>query len=339
MHSCRTIFQSRPGVVIGAAFAGTLILSLGSAGAADKEPAAKIVDVQANARMAPPASDRRAGEESHPGMVGKLEADLAELLASSRAAAGERLNVIYVIKSPDGATGRGAADERLDALEERIAAASEPMTARLRQAGQRIVYRARYANVIVAEAPVAGIRAMEAYDDVEGIYVERVNKPRLSVSNVVTQASIVNDLGIRGSGVRVGVVEPDRIANHVNLPSSRRTLCRPSASSEVERHKTEVAGVIQSTHATYRGMAPLVEIVDGIGADFSDAEMMRATDCLIGQGAVAVNMSFGIDTDGRFDGFARYVDQTVYNTGCTIIVASATTAPCASAAQRSLSTR
>jgi hypothetical protein len=271
-------------------------------------------------RLAPGASDARPREQANPGMVGKLERDLAELLAS-RAAAGDRLNVIYVLRSADGATERGPEGERLDTLEARVAQASERTTARLRQTGHRIIYRARYANVIVAAAPVPGIRAMEADDSVEGIYLERVNEPRLNVSNVVTQANLVFNLGIRGSGVRVGVVEPDRIANHLNLPGDQRILCRPTSSSFVSGHKTNVAGVIQSTNSTNRGMAPLITIVDGIGANFSDAEMMAATDCVIGQGAVAINMSFGLNTDGFFNGLARYVDQTVYNTGRTIVVA------------------
>jgi Subtilase family len=322
MQHCRTAFEKRlfAGLTGALACAGSLMLSLGSVGAAEDQPSAKIVDAHGDVRTAPGASGSWAAEQADTGMVGKLERELAELLVSPRAAVGDRLNVIYVLKSQAGATERGVGDERLDALEASIAAASEPMMARLSQTGHDIIYRARYANVIVAAAPASGIRAMEAYDNVEGIYLERVNEPRLSVSHVVTQAGIVNGLGIRGSDIRVGVVEPDRIANHDNLPGSRRILCRRSTSRAVSRHKTNVAGVIQSTNGTYRGMAPLIEIVDGIGADFSDAEMMAATDCVIRRGAVAVNMSFGVDTDGVFNGLARYVDETVYNTGRTIIV-------------------
>ena len=225
--------------------------------------------------------------------------------------------MIYVTKAA-AAAGRG---ERLRALRTGIAAANERVAARLRLSGHRIVYSARYANVVVAAAPVAGIRAMAADDDVEGIYLERVNRARLNVSNVVTQANIVYGLGIRGSGVRVGVVEQGRIAAHANLPASRRILCRPGSSSLINDHKTMTAGVIQSTKAANRGMAPSITIVDGIGANLSDAEMMAATDCVIAQGAVAINISFGVDTDGFFDGFARYVDQTAHNTGRTFVVA------------------
>ena len=305
------------GTAAALAFAGSLMLP--AAAAAADESGAKTVDARGNVRAASAASGARAAARADSGMVGKLERELADLLASPRAAAaGDAINVIYVMKATPGATGRSAG---MGALRARVAAANEGVAARLRQAGHRIIYRARYANVIVAAAPVAGIRAMRADDDVEGIYLERVNQARLNVSNVVTQANIVYNLGTRGSGVRVGVVEPNRIASHVNLPASRRILCRPGSSSLINGHKTNVAGVIQSTNGTNRGMAPLITLVDGIGANFSDAEMMAATDCVIGQGAVAINMSFGVDTDGFFDGFARYVDATAHNSGRTIVVA------------------
>jgi subtilisin family serine protease len=68
-------------------------------------------------------------------------------------------------------------------------------------------------------------------------------------------------------------------------------------------------------------MAPGITIVDGRGTSFSDAAMMAATDCVIENGAVAVNMSFGSETNGNFNAFARFVDRTVYNTGRSIVVA------------------
>ena len=79
--------------------------------------------------------------------------------------------------------------------------------------------------------------------------------------------------------------------DHGNLPAARRILCRPTASSSVSGHKTNVAGVIQSNNAANTGVAPNITLVDGIGADFSDAEMMAATDCVVSQNATAINMT------------------------------------------------
>jgi hypothetical protein len=289
------------------ALAGALILGAGATGAAAEERGAKVVDAHGNVRVAAGASGTPAAEQADPGMVGKLERELAELLPS-RAATGDQLRVIYVLRSADGAPERGAQGDRLEALEASVAQASAPVAARLSQTGHQIIYRARYANIIVAAAPASGIRAMERDADVEGIYLERVSEPRLNVSDVVVQANLVFNRGIRGAGIRAGVVEAGRIGSHINLPGGQRILCRPAATSMVSGHKTQVAGVIQSNNGTFRGMAPAITLVDGIGANFGDAEMMAATDCVIAQGTVAVNMSFGVDTNGFFNGLARYVD-------------------------------
>jgi hypothetical protein len=83
------------------------------------------------------------------------------------------------------------------------------------------------------------------------------------LSNVVVQANLVFNRRIRGAGIRAGVVEAGRIGSHINLPGGQRILCSPTATSIVSEHKTQVAGVIQSNNATFRGMAPAITIVDG----------------------------------------------------------------------------
>jgi subtilisin family serine protease len=49
--------------------------------------------------------------------------------------------------------------------------------------------------------------------------------------------------------------------------------------------------------------------------------MIAATDCVVARGAVVVNMSFGLDTDGAWNGFAEYVDRLVHATGVTVVAA------------------
>lgn len=258
------------------------------------------------------------------GFVGKLEAELAD-----RTARGEPgpIRVVFWLRGAmaeplrdDGVTS-AAYEARLGTIRAQVAAIQQPLVGQLQASGQQVIYRAQYAPFVVAAATVAGIKAAEARADVQRVYLERTHSPRLNVSRVVVQASIVNSRGFTGVGERVAVVEAGRIGSNANLPSSQRILCRPGASNSVSGHKTNVAGVIQSTHASTRGMAPNITIVDAIGANFSDAEMMAATDCAIAQGATAINMSFGSETNGVFDAFARFADKTVRNTGRTIAVA------------------
>jgi subtilisin family serine protease len=259
------------------------------------------------------------------GFVGKLESELAGRVA--RGDDTSPINTVYWLSGAVAEPLRGDTvtpekyEARLAGIRAQIAALQKPVADQLRASGQRILYQAQYAPVVVAASTGYRIRAMEARADVERVYLERTHRPRLNVSRVVVQANLVNGRGFTGVGERVAIVEVGRIASHPNLPAARRLLCRPGASGAVSDHKTGVAGVIQSTNASRRGMAPGITLVDAIGADFSDAQMMAATDCAISQGATAINMSFGSETNGVFDAFARFVDSTVYRTGRTIVVA------------------
>lgn len=68
-------------------------------------------------------------------------------------------------------------------------------------------------------------------------------------------------------------------------------------------------------------MAPNISIVDGIvDDDGSDAGFMATIECVINT-ASATNISYGSDTNGSFDDLARYMDDIIYNTGATIVVA------------------
>ncbi|MGH8606600.1 MAG: S8 family peptidase [Gammaproteobacteria bacterium] len=277
--------------------------------------------------VSPEAVQEAVEELSQGGFVGKQETELAERLSAQRDAGLIKAVLSLRGRGPTNPVLRqeGLTDEeraaQLAAVRDQMAAIQAPVVDQLAASGQRVVYRAEYAPMVVVEADASAIRAMESRDDVECIYLERVHKPRLNISNVVVQATTVHRRGINGTGVRVGVVESGMIGTHPDLPPSQRILCRPEATTTVSDHKTYVAGVIQSSNAVNTGMAPNSTIVDGIGADFGDAEMMAATDCVIGRGATAINMSFGSETNGVFDAFARFVDATAGNTGRTIVVA------------------
>lgn len=295
----------------------------------------KVADPQGNVhgvtldasgnRVSDTAVERALAEVDERGFVGKLEKELAEALATRD---GQPLNVVYWLA--DDATDlpireetetESAREARFAAIRAHVAAVQQPVLARLAETGHQVIYQAEYAPVVVASGSGQAIRAMEAAPGVSRVYLERVHEPRLNISKFVVQATTVHGRGIRGAAERVGIVEAGRVGAHPNLPAARRILCRPTASSTVSGHKTNAAGVIQSNNATNTGVSPNITLVDGIGADFSDAEMMAATDCVITQNATAINMSFGSETNGVFDAFARYVDTVSYNTGRTIVVA------------------
>ena len=270
------------------------------------------------------ALDKAVQAIDNKGFVGKLEADLAKRLSQR---ADSPINVIIFLKDSAAAPLRGNVKSRtqqqanLNTLRTRNAEIQRAVVNQLKANGQRVLHQSAYAPVVAASVIPSQIQALAARSDVSRVYLERVGKPRLNVSRVVVQANTVNDRGLTGSGQRVAVVEAGKIGTHPNLPPSQRLLCRPNATTYVSYHKTQVAGVIQSTDSTNRGIAPGITVIDGIGADFSDSEMIAATDCVISQGASAINMSFGNETNGVFDAFARYVDKVTYQTGVTISVA------------------
>jgi hypothetical protein len=291
------------------------------------DPEGKIHEVNLDALGNPVSREeveRAVQELNHRSFVGKLEAELADLVARH---ANRPINVVFWLK---GMTPRPLRSDRMtpaedeadrQAIRAQTAAIERPLVNQLRGMGQRVIYQAHYAPAVVVRATPSAIRAMAARSDVERVYLERTHSPRLNVSPLVVQADLVNVRGITGVGRKVAVVEVNRIGTHPNLPEDQRVLCRPEASRLVSGHKTAVAGVIQSADTTFPGMAAFITIVDGIGANFSDAEMMAATDCVIAAGADTVNMSFGRETNGIFDAFARYVDGTVYLARRTIVVA------------------
>jgi hypothetical protein len=275
-------------------------------------------------RISQSALDQAVQTINNRGFVGKVEAELANFLTQS---SDSTINVVVQLKGAKVASVRGNErsneqdDAKLNTIRSLNAAIQQPIVNQLKTKNRQVIYQSAYGPVVVAAVTPEEIKNIAARDDVERIYLERVAKPRLNVSRVVVQANIVNSRSIAGGGRRVGVVEAQRIGNHPNLPAAQRILCRPEVTTAISSHKTQVAGVIQSTDATNRGIAPAITIIDGIGANFSTSEMIAATDCVIKNGVTAVNMSFGSETNGVFDAFARYVDQVVYNTGRTISVA------------------
>lgn len=258
------------------------------------------------------------------GFVGKVEAELANLLTQR---SNFTINVVVYLKGATIPSVRGSEQTReqddvnLNTIRFQNAAIQQRVVNHLKSNNLRVLYQAAYASVVAAAVTPEEIKNIAARSDVERIYLDRVAEPRLNVSRIVVQANTVNSRGFTGGGQRVGIVEAGRIGNHPNLPAAQRILCRPGATTAISAHKTQVAGAIQSTDATHRGIAPAITIIDGIGANFSNSEMIAATDCVINNGATAINMSFGSDTNGVFDAFARYVDQVVYKTGRTISVA------------------
>ena len=267
---------------------------------------------------------RRANER---GFHGKFEAELQALLKGKP---DSPVRFVCLLEVPADSPRRGPGvteqeyENHLQLLASQISSRTAPVWDKVRALGGTVHYTSDHVPFGVCEGNPKLIREIAKDRRVKRIYLERVHQERLNVSRIVVQANTVNALGLTGVGRTVGVVESGRIAAHVNLPAGQRITCTPtffSLFAGVSGHKTNVAGVIQSTNGVSRGLAPGITVVDGVGANFSDAEMTAATDCVIANGASAINMSFGTETNGTFGAFARFVDAKVYQTGRTIVPA------------------
>lgn len=201
-----------------------------------------------------------------------------------------------------------------------------------RARGWTVVYQSQDAPVVVLQVPNGQLQSLEARGDVETIYLGREYRSELNVSTAAMdakgtmEAPKVWERGFTGSGVQVAVVETGAIYfDHANLANG--TYCNPDTIAlypEQNKHATGVAGVIASTHPTYKGVAhggpPLL---NGNLKDGSDAELMRCTEWAINQGAKVLNFSFGDPTTSPYFGPSdRYVDYIIRNRAVTIVKAA-----------------
>jgi hypothetical protein len=115
------------------------------------------------------------------------------------------------------------------------------------------------------------------------------------------------------------VVEGDAIYyGHANLADG--SYCNALTDSAIDFHATGVAGVIASTHATYRGVAyGAPAVLSGNARSYGDADIIACTEWAINQGARVVNYSFGVNSTSSMVGLDRYVDYVVRNLAVTMV--------------------
>lgn len=196
--------------------------------------------------------------------------------------------------------------------------------------GWTVLYWAQDAPVVVLRVPNDQLPVLEARDDVDALYLGRRYRPELNISASAIDANKVWARGFIGTGVKVAVVEvPDTpTATGAGIYFGHSYLadgiyCNPSASPLVGVHATEVAGIIASTNATYRGIAYGAPALLSANTNGTDADIIKCTEWAIDQGATVLNYSFGFDSgSNQLAGLDRYVDYIIRNRSVTIIKSS-----------------
>lgn len=265
------------------------------------------------------------------GFRGKQEKALADRVAGRPAT--ELTTVVVWVRLPGppprlerpGASGAGPAVS-VEAYREFHRNATHGLVEQARAQGWTVVYQSQEAPVMVLEVPAGQLKALEARGDVDAIYLGRQYRPELDFSAAAIGVKGTDKLwarGLTGTNVKVAVVEPGSIYfGHSYLANG--TYCNPPDLAPVSSHPTGVAGIIASTHATYRGIAHGVPpLLNGNLVNGSDSDLMKCTDWAVSQGAKVLNFSFGDATETTqspyFAGSDRYVDYIVRNRAVTIV--------------------
>lgn len=271
------------------------------------------------------------GARRQAGFRGKLEKQLADKVAGSPAT--ELTTVVVWVRLPGppprlerpGASGAGPTVSA-EAYREFHRNATHGLVEQARARGWTVVYQAQDAPAVVLEVPNGEIQTLEARGDIDAIYLGRQYSPELDVSAAaidVKGTGKVWSRGLTGTGVQIATVEGGTVYfGHSYLADG--SYCNPVtavADTDPNRHATGVAGVIASTHSTYRGIAyGAPALLNGNLANGTDAELMRCTEWAVGQGAKVINYSFGdVTIDPYFAPSDRYVDYIIRNRAVTIV--------------------
>lgn len=247
-------------------------------------------------------------------IYGKLTKELHEELLSKNNA--DKTNVgIWLSGGTDVEQNKGEKDSI--AKHEAIEA---PIIAEIKKKG-KIRYASQYAPLIYAELSKKAIEELEARGDVEVIDKEGIAKPEINSSVPTIRANLVWPYGITGYGVKVAVVEDDGIA--FANPYIKDGIYYKPLTPNIDFHATAVAGVIESTHSTYKGVAPGVDLLSANSLDYYESSLIAASDWALSKGANILSLSWGIESDGRLHVMDKYYDYVVPRWPYPTIVKSA----------------
>ncbi|HMO91373.1 MAG TPA: S8 family peptidase [Pirellulaceae bacterium] len=162
------------------------------------------------------------------------------------------------------------------------------------------------------------ISEIAADKDVMEVYLDSINIPELNISRRVMGADIVNNRGITGTGVRVGVIE---VGGRVNINNPFLAgITQQNTYTSLHAHAAGVVGVIASRHSTHRGIAPFSQLYIGGSSGGWDSELQQSMTWARTWGARVLNNSWGTDNTSRVpNAMARYLDTLVFSHNLTVV--------------------
>ena len=281
---------------------------------------------------------------------GRLDPELWEYLRS--APPEEPVDVFIWVNEPEGADedppepGENASDEAWaafdEALEAQLAAgaqaATAPVVARLVQLGMDLHPEADpYAPIIDAALTPDALNQVAQWPEVNVVYAAYQDyQPLLAISRKDVQADVVEGLGFNGNGIKVAVVDIGGKIASTN-PNLTGVVQSATPGSCLSDHTAGVAGIIRSTHAVTRGVAPGAQLwIGGYcgGGTITPTpaptklakELKKRSNAAVKWKADAINLSWGAPpapTDtGKPDGLVAYYDRVALRLRRTVVVAA-----------------
>ncbi len=283
----------------------------------------KVADIDA-------VKEAEAAEKSK--RYGKLDPDLAERVSTLRS--DEKVVVWIWLTEPsmDRSRFQGNLSEEqyqdLLSLQRATYAAHEaPVIDFLKAQDSTVVYACQYAPVVFAEVSRETIQDLSKRSDVVSMDITRSYEPALNSAAPTVRADVVWGRGKTGTGIKVAIVEvPRRGTENSRIQFSNPYLLDGSSyrpDLPVSDHATEVAGVVASTHSTYKGISYGVPALLSANANTGyDSSIVPATEWAITQGAKVLSYSFGIDTSRILKDTDQYLDHVVWSNHLTVVVAA-----------------
>ncbi len=262
---------------------------------------------------------------------GKKEIELYEKLQKMNpddtVEVGIWLSPIVDTSQPKSEISKKEYKEMLDAKRLAYEQKEKPVLDILKAKNINIRYASQYAPLIYAQVPVKLIADVENIPEVDGIYLSREFKPALDTIAQTARVQQVWNAGITGSGVKVAVVEKERI-DFSNTNLTNGTVYNWSEPGMP--HPTWVAGIIASRNNTYQGIS--YDVPRLLSANYGEGPVSQEESRVIAASEWAINESADIlsnsysndtgDTGRALAGLDKYFDHIVWEHHKTVIAAA-----------------
>lgn len=202
----------------------------------------------------------------------------------------------------------------------------EPVEARMRLRGVEVLPE-RAGCYLYAMLDREQARTIADWQEVESISACDPMESQMNVARQVIGATPLNNLGVVGTGARVGLIEVG-----ARIATSNPYLAGIGQGSVYEcasptAHSTAIAGILKSTHGTHRGVATGAAAYMAGSCSGWPSELLARSEAVVANwGADILNLSWGSDYLRRMNEVDRYYDALVHDQFVTVMAAAGNSA-------------